>query len=215
MAQVSGQPFEKVITQGIGLAFVAYPNAINQLPFLNNLFGIIFFLALILAGVSSSISIIDAFSCSLKDKFGVSREQAVTFSCILGLLGGIVFTTRGGLFWIDIVDHFISQYGLMTVGLVECLVIGWALTPKELRGHINHRSSIGLGIWWDIAIRFFTPLILSAILGITLYQEIIKPYGNYPRGITLLIGVGWFMATVVLAIIPSRGFSRNSFVKID
>jgi NSS family neurotransmitter:Na+ symporter len=215
MAQVSNQPFEKVVTQGIGLAFVAYPNAINQLPFLNNLFGIIFFLALLLAGISSSISIIEAFSCSLTDKFGFSRKRAVTISCLLGFIGGIIFTTRGGLFWIDIVDHFISQYGLLTVGLVECIIIGWVLNPKKLRDHINQYSSRRLGPWWDITIRFFTPLILSTIVGVTLYQEIIQPYGNYPRKVTIYIGVGWLMATVLLAIIPSYLSSRRSFVKID
>ena len=57
MSSVNGIPFEEAIKGGTGLAFVVYPEAINQLPAFNKLFGAVFFLILIVAGLSSAISL--------------------------------------------------------------------------------------------------------------------------------------------------------------
>ncbi|MEJ2380886.1 MAG: sodium-dependent transporter, partial [Gammaproteobacteria bacterium] len=51
MAGASGQPLSAVVTQSIGLAFVAYPKAISLMPG-GNLFGALFFLCLTVAGLS-------------------------------------------------------------------------------------------------------------------------------------------------------------------
>ncbi|MFB6260402.1 MAG: sodium-dependent transporter, partial [Thiohalorhabdaceae bacterium] len=54
MAQAQGVGVDEVVTSGIGLAFVSYPQAISELPFLSSVFGVLFFTALAIAGLSSS-----------------------------------------------------------------------------------------------------------------------------------------------------------------
>ncbi len=199
MAHTSGLPFEKVVTEGIGLAFVAYPKAINAMPYLPAVFGVAFFLALILAGLSSSVSILEAFARSLMDEYGIGRRLTITLSCLGGFFLSLIFTTRGGLFWLDIVDHYILQYGLVVVGLLECLVVGWVLGADTLRNHVNSTSVIQIGRVWDFCVKYLTPAILGFILVGTLIEEIRAPYGGYPRAATLLIGVGWLAATLLVA----------------
>lgn len=199
MAHTSGLPFEKVVTEGIGLAFVAYPKAINAMPYLPTVFGVAFFLALILAGLSSSVSILEAFATSLMDEYGIGRRLTITLSCLGGFFLSLIFTTRGGLFWLDIVDHYILEYGLVVVGLLECLVVGWVLGADTLRHHVNSTSVIQIGRVWDFCVKYLTPAILGFILVGTLIEEIRAPYGGYPRAATLLIGVGWLAATLVVA----------------
>ena len=204
MAFQSNQPLDKVVTQGIGMAFVAFPKALNEMPMFSKLFGVIFFLALVIAGLSSAISLIEAFSASVMEKFGVSKSRVINIICILGFFGSIIFTTKGGLYWIDIVDHFILQYGLVIVGFLECLVIGWFMKTEEFRNHLNQTSYFPIGIWWDFCIKFLTPIILLTIITYTTIQEFIKPYGGYPRAATLVIGVGWVVITFVVAMIFAR-----------
>ncbi|MGR9052877.1 MAG: sodium-dependent transporter, partial [Gammaproteobacteria bacterium] len=151
MAQSQGKDIAEVVTQSIGLAFVAYPKAIGLMPG-GNFFGAMFFLCLTVAGLSSAVSIVEAFVSALIDKFSLDRKLLVTFVSFFGLLGGIVFTTQAGLLWLDIVDHFITHYGLVTVGILECLVIGWAFDLSLLRQHINRISSIRLGVVWSFLI---------------------------------------------------------------
>ena len=63
MSHVTSQDFSKVVTQSIGLAFVVYPKAIGMLPAFQRLFGALFFGILVIAGLSSAISILfDAFT---------------------------------------------------------------------------------------------------------------------------------------------------------
>jgi NSS family neurotransmitter:Na+ symporter len=69
MAHTTSQGFQDVVTQSIGLAFVAYPKAISMLPYFPHLFGLLFFGILVIAGLSSAISILEAFTAAIIDKF--------------------------------------------------------------------------------------------------------------------------------------------------
>lgn len=204
MAVSQGKPISEVVSQSIGLAFVAYPKAVSLIPG-GNLFGAMFFLCLVVAGVSSSISIIEAFTAAMVDKFGMKRKPFVTSISILGFLGSIIFTTNAGLLWLDIVDHFLTHYGLVVVGIFECILVGWFFKLKLLRNHINKISSLKLGVWWDVLIKYFVPLVLAIILIGDLYNELKEPYGGYSWTSLLLIGRDWVLLTLIVAfVIASR-----------
>ena len=198
MATSQGQPLGDVVSHSIGLAFVAYPKALSLMPG-GNLFGAIFFLCLSVAGLSSSISIIEAFTAAIIDKFGLARKQVVTVLSIIGFLGSIIFATQAGIHWIDILDHFITHYGLVIVGIFECIVVGWLFKIKTLRRHINKISSFRLGIWWDGLIRYFVPLVLGIILLGDIYNEFKQPYGGYTWTSLILIGRDWLLLTLIAA----------------
>jgi NSS family neurotransmitter:Na+ symporter len=202
MAFSQGQPISEVVTKSIGLAFVAYPKAVSLMPG-GNFFGAIFFLSLVIAGLSSSISIIEAFTSAIVDKFGVNRKTVVNAVCALGFLGSIIFTTQAGLIWLDIADHFLTHYGLVVVGIAECILVGWLFKLDVLRKHINRISSIRLGRWWDFLIKIFIPLVLSIILVGDLYTEIKQPYEGYSWTALILIGRDWVILTFIVALVIS------------
>lgn len=203
MALQKGVAIDKVVKSGPTLAFVVYPEAISSLPFFNNLFGFIFFVTLVIAGISSGISIIEAMSSALIDKFNIHRGKTVSGLCIVGFLGSLLFTTQGGLYLLDIVDHFLNQYGLVLAGLLECIIVGWILKAKVLRHHVNAVSKWKINKVWDIFIKFVIPAFLLVMVGKEFLGEYYEPYGGYGRKFTLLIGAGWVLATLVLAIIVS------------
>jgi NSS family neurotransmitter:Na+ symporter len=195
-------PISKVVSQSIGLAFVAYPKAVSLMPG-GQIFGAIFFFSLIIAGLSSSISIVEAFSSSVVDKFAIPKKGIVTILCLFGFLGSIIFTTQGGLFWLDIADHFLTHYGLVVVGIAECILAGWLFDLYIIRKHINRISSLKLGRWWEFSIRYFIPFVLSVIVIWDLYHEITSPYEGYSWFSIISIGMGWLLGTLVTALILS------------
>ncbi|HEB74804.1 MAG TPA: sodium-dependent transporter [Nitrospirae bacterium] len=204
MAASKGEPLSEVVSQSIGLAFVAYPKAVSLMPG-GNIFGAIFFLCLVVAGLSSSISIVEAFTSAMVDKFGIRRRRLITIVSILGFCGSVLFTTQAGLLWLDIVDHFLTHYGLIVVGIFECILVGWFFRINVLRQHVNRISSIKLGPWWDVIIKYFVPLVLGIILVGDLYSEVRKPYGGYSWTSLILIGRDWVLLTLVAAfVIASR-----------
>lgn len=204
MAKAKGVAFADAIAGGPGLAFVVYPEAINQLPAGNRIFGALFFIVLIVAGLSSAISLTEAFACSICDKFQTTRKKAVSLICGMGFVGSIMFCTKAGLYILDIFDHFINNYALIIGGVVECLLVGWLLKSGVMRRHINESGNIKLLPLWDIAIRVVTPAILLVILGGALYSEFTDRYEGYPLKALLFIGGGILFVTRVISFILSH-----------
>jgi NSS family neurotransmitter:Na+ symporter len=201
MAAQTSKPFEQTVEHGIGLAFVAYPQAISLLPSLPTLFGSLFFLTLAVAGIASSISILEAFSAAVMDKFHYSRKPVVTLLSILGFLGGLIFTTGAGLFWLDIVDHFLSHYGLFLACIFQCVLVGWIYGPQQLREHVNSVSLFKIGRLFDVSVKYLIPGILVLLFVKDLLTDSEKPYGGYPWLALLLIGRDWLVGTLIAALI--------------
>ncbi|MFQ5543527.1 MAG: sodium-dependent transporter [Nitrospiria bacterium] len=209
MAVQDQKSIAEVVQQSIGLAFVAYPKAINLLPG-GSVFGVLFFLSLVVAGLSSSVSIIEAFSSAVVDKFSWERKRVVTIISILGLTGGLIFTTKGGLFWLDIVDHFLTHFGLIVVGLLEVVLVGWLFQLEKVRRHINAVSEMKLGPWWSFLIKYFIPLVLVFILCFDLVNEFQKPYAGYSLSALILIGVNWLLMTLLVAFFLAKKRKKMS-----
>jgi NSS family neurotransmitter:Na+ symporter len=203
MSLQKGVPIEQVVKSGPALAFVVYPEAISRLPFMNSVFGLIFFLTLVIAGLSSGISIIEAMSSALIDKFNLRRGRTVSVLCLTGLLGSLLFTTQGGLYLLDLLDHFLNQYGLVLAGLLECIIVGWVMKAKILRHHVNAISKWKINKLWDFLIKFLVPALLLVMVVNELIGEFTKPYGGFGLKFILLIGVGWVVVTLIMAIITS------------
>ncbi|MBC8204470.1 MAG: sodium-dependent transporter [FCB group bacterium] len=205
LALQSGVDVSQVVDSGPNLAFITYPTIISNLPFWAPFFGVVFFLMLLTLGIDSAFALVEGFATPLKDATGWKHTKIVLWLCIIGLGLGILFITRGGYYWLDIVDHYISDYGLVTVALAECIVVGWMFGTKDLRDYINSTSEIKIGAWWDFCIKFITPVILGYILVSSLVKGIIEPYGGY-SGWANWIG-GWLMITA--AVLLSIYFGRK------
>lgn len=179
MSFVSNTPIQDLVSQSVGLAFIVFPKALNMLPALNNVIAAVFFLALVIAGLSSSISLVEAFSSAIMDKFGISRKMAVNIVIGAGFLGSLIYTTRAGLYWLDVIDHFINYYGLLLVGLLEVVAASWFFDLSVLKKHVNEVSKIKVGSWWDFALKFFTPSILALLLIMDIAGNLKENYGGY------------------------------------
>jgi len=209
LAQATGKSVEEVVASGPGLAFVTYPTIISLLPWGASLFGILFFLMLITLGIDSAFSLVEAVVASGMDKWKLSRKRTVSIVCGLSFLLGIVFTTQGGLFWLDIVDYFMNNFGLVLVGLSECLILGYIFSAKRIRDYTNPISEIKIGKWWDFFVKVVTPLILITLIVMTLIERVKLPYSGYPRWAEVL--GGWLIAALLplLAYLLMRSRGRR------
>ncbi|MDD3626702.1 MAG: hypothetical protein PHV06_05235, partial [bacterium] len=136
------------------------------------------------------------------DKYHITRKTANTAIAVVGFILGLIFTTKSGVHWLSITDYFLSNYGLVVVGLLECIVIGWVFGSGKLRRYVNSISEFKIGIWWDIFIRFFTPIFLLISLGITTYQMFIDiEHTDLADYSTLTIFLGGFLVLVFFLIL--------------
>ncbi len=201
MAKTQGVAFQDVITQSIGLAFVAYPKAIDLLPAANTLFGIMFFTALIFAGLSSSVSLIEALASGLIEKFDMPRKKAINTIAAVGFLIGLMYTTKAGLYIFDTVDQYVAKYIIIMVGLYECILIGWIYGSDKIRNYVNPLSDFAIGKWWDVCIKYITPVILGVSFVQLVYGDLVRPYGGYPWSGIIVFGWGSIAAVIIVGIV--------------
>lgn len=189
---------------GIGgptLTFITYPTAISLLPFAAAFFGIIFYIALLTFGIDSAFSMVEPIVSGIHGKWKISKARATGIMCIVGFLISLIFATGSGLYWLDITDHFIANFGLVMIGLVECLILGWMYKLSKLRDHANKTSELHLGRWWDYLIKFAIPFVLFILLAAAVINNIINPYLGYPWWIIVLGGVAPCLSIFLLSFV--------------
>ncbi len=196
MASQSSQPIEDVVDGGVGLAFMVFPEIISQMPG-SSLFGFLFFASLVLAGITSMISISETYIAALQEKFSISRGKALLIGGGLAFIASLFYANQGGLNLLDTVDHFINNYGVALAGLFEVVAIAWfARSLKDLQAHADSISDIKLGTWWRLSLGLITPIVLGYMMLQNLKLELQEAYSGYP--IEYLFNFGWVVAIAAM-----------------
>lgn len=168
----------------LSMTFFVIPEGLGAFPVGAQLFGILFYTLLLTAGLTSSVSLVEALGAGVIDKFGVGRRPTVVAVCAIGMIGSIFFALPKvidagldndgtlGLTLLDLFDHWAFSYGLLICGFLECVFVGWLLGADKLRESINKTSRIKLNVSFDILIKFIIPLLILVILGFSIYSEV-------------------------------------------
>lgn len=205
MAQASQTSVNDVASAGIGLAFIAFPTIINQMPG-GPIFGILFFGSLFIAGFTSLVTIVEVVVSSFQDKFGMKRRTAaivVGIACAVPSLA--LFPVTTGLATLDIVDKFVNVLGIVAIAVISIVTISWGLGRlPELRGHVNAVSSLHLGTWWDLSLKVLTPVILGVTFILEIKNLITDGYEGYPNNKLLVFGWGMGIVLYGGAFVLSR-----------
>lgn len=208
LATISNEPVSSVMEGGTGLAFVIFPEIINKIPFAASLFGVLFFSCLVVAGISSTLALVETVVSSLEEKFPKSRKMIVNIVALIGFLVGIFLTTRAGSLWIDILDGITANFSLLVIGLTEALVVGWLYGVSKLSTHLNSISKPKVGKNWIYIIKYFVPIVILAIFAFSFYKEFVQPVGNYPIIALIAIGFGGIIINIatayILFILPQK-----------
>ena len=206
LAFTQGSAVADVVKAGPVLAFAVFPTIINELPALNQLFGFLFFGSLVLAGLSSLISIVETYVAGVQDKFNISRTKAVLYGGGLAGVFSLLIATQGGLWFLDVMDYFINSFGVALAGLVQIIVVVYfAKELTNLQKHANSVSDIKLdgilGLWWKASLAVITPLVLGYMMIQNLIENVKNVYGE-GDGISRLftIGFGWSVAIGVIVL---------------
>ncbi|MCS4489921.1 MULTISPECIES: sodium-dependent transporter [unclassified Corynebacterium] len=211
MAVQQGVSVEDTASGGIGLAFIAFPTIINEMP-LGGLFGVLFFGSLTIAGFTSLFSLFEVVVSAVKDKLNMPRKRAaLSVGIVMATLSVLLFSTTGGLIHLDIMDKFTNNIGIVLIALIIIVCYDWILRRiDEVSAHLNVVSSFKVGVLWRISIVNLTAIVLSYTLAKELLDLIKEPYGGYTTIQVALYGWGVlgfiFVASIAMSFItwPSK-----------
>lgn len=199
MAQASGVALDDVATEGLGLAFVAFPVIISEAP-AGAVIGVLFFASLVIAGLTSLVSVIEVVISAVRDKLDLSRATASLAVGVPAAAASILlFATTTGVPLLDTADYYINRFGILVVAVVSTVVVTWVYRDLDpIRDHLNTYGSVRLGSWWVVLVGVVTPVVLTYVLIEELRAVLAEPYSGYPDW--LLNGIGWGSAALVLVL---------------
>ncbi|WP_306060637.1 sodium-dependent transporter [Natronococcus wangiae] len=186
---------------GPGALFVGIAGAFANLP-AGRLLGATFFLVVLLAAVTSLISMLEIPVSFLVDEFGLERSTATR-----GLLVLTVFTGALNAFSVDVftlfADHLVDL--LLILGLTGFMFYtAWVLGPDAVAEYRNGAGPLSrpLAAPWRYAIGTVFP----AFLLFTLYSDVLSLAGLSPRTSTMVLLT---LATAVPFVLFVRWSERD------
>ena len=153
---------------GPGLTFMTMPAVFNHLPFGQGL-AVIFFLLLLVAALSSSISMLEHLVRFTTEEWGWSRRNACRVLTLLIMACGIPVSlsfgpwadyTLFGKTLFDLLDYLTSNLMMPLFGLVLTLLLGWKLGDSIVPADLSPLMRGALLWCW----RLVAPLLIAGIL---------------------------------------------------
>lgn len=173
---------EGMSNSGPDLMFKALPKVFGEMGgVVGTVVGIVFFLTVAFAALTSSVSIMEAIVASCMDKFGWDRKKSVILSSALTLVLGLVVCLGYNLFLfaitlpntpagksaqiLDVMDY-ISNYVLMpVVSIATCIFIGWIVKPGVIIDEVTLGGrKFGREKLYVVMVKYVTPVLLFALL---------------------------------------------------
>lgn len=199
------------------LSFVTMPLIFKQLP-LGSVFGFCWFMLLFLAGITSSISILQPAISYLEDVLHWSKRKAVLLLglvCFLYSQTAVFFIGKG---IVDELDFWGGTFLLVLFGALEAIIFGWIYGIDRAWKEMHNGADIRVPVFFKFIIKYITPTLLIVILGYWTYQQVLPtllmknvPEENkiYILGIRILL---FILFTGILFLIKA-GWNRRSSLR--
>ena len=194
MTLTSGIPFDELVTEGTGLAFVVFPQVFNTMGPISYLIGPLFFLCILFAGITSVIALLEGVCYSISEKFLIEREKTATVVCIVGFCISTIFATGLGSTILGVFDSYLNNFALLLGVLLECLIFGWIYKFDDLIETLNKNSTIKVGKLWKTVIKFILPVCIFCLWAQGIYYTVTD---INPISTTIITAL-----TVVLIVVP-------------
>ena len=158
---------------GAGLMFKTLPKVFEAMPF-GQFIGAAFFVLVLLAALTSSISIMEAIISIFIDKLKLSRTKSVILCVLVSLLLGVPSSLGHGI-WADIkllgmdfltfFDYISNSVLMPIVALATCILIGWIVGTKTIEDEITKNGEkFGRVKVFRVMVKYVSPICLVIIL---------------------------------------------------
>ncbi|MBO4375453.1 MAG: sodium-dependent transporter [Lachnospiraceae bacterium] len=169
---------EGMSSSGPGLMFVSLPKVFAEMGAAGTVIGIVFFVAVIFAALTSCISILEAIVSSFMDRFHMSRRRATVIESIIAIaVGVLVCLGYNALYFevplpngataqiLDIMDYLSNNIMMPVVAISTCILIGWVVKSSYVIDEVTKTgANFGRKGLYKVMIRFIAPVLLVILL---------------------------------------------------
>ena len=162
------------LTKGPGLMFVMLPKVFDSMPG-GDIIGALFFILVLFAALTSSISLMETIVSIFMDKLKVGRKVAclivLGISVVIGLpssLGFGVFSfiepLGAGTSILDFFDFITNNVIMPLVAFITCILVGYVIKPKAIIEEVETNGKFSGKKLFTVVIKYIAPVCIVAIL---------------------------------------------------
>ncbi|XKL65370.1 hypothetical protein PGB90_008790 [Kerria lacca] len=213
MSVKQGIPISSVATEGPGLVFQVYPEAVATLPG-SHVWSVLFFFMLITLGIDSAMGGLECVITGLMDEFclffaGKKYAREIFTLCAIGVSFTVatINVTPGGIYMFHLFDTYSAGISLLCSALFEAIAVSWFYGLERFTGDIELMLGHRPGLYWRICWKFISPtFIIGVVIFGLIYQEPLH-YNDYlyPPWAEWM---GWGLAFSSILMIPSFMISQ-------
>ena len=158
--------------------FVSLPKVFGAMGDIGVVVAVIFFIMVIFAALTSSISIMEALVSSAMDKLHMTRKKSTLLIALITLVLGLIVCFGYNIFYFDLtlpngtvgqildVMDYVSNYVLMpVVAIATCILIGWVVKPKTIVDEVTvNGEKFSRRQLYNVMVKFVTPVMLLFLL---------------------------------------------------
>ena len=189
----NGVPVNEISLSGPKLLFVTLQDVFSNMGTAGPLFGVIFYLLVLLAAISSAISLMETIGAHWIDKdLAAGREETESRRRITIIVSGIItgeallvavdglgsngihpsvlFGITGPVpdfiaDWLDFMDCWSEGIAMPLGAMLMALMIGWERSPKLVMDEVGHGSNSSFfAKFYTVCIRYVVPLVMAFVL---------------------------------------------------
>ena len=136
---------EGLSASGPGLMFISLPKVFESMGTAGIIVGIMFFLMVLFAAVTSAVSIMEAVVSSFMDYFHITRVKAALAEFAIALVFGTIVCLGYNVFYfelplptgstgqvLDVMDYISNSIFMPIISIGTCIMIGWVVGPDVI-----------------------------------------------------------------------------------
>lgn len=154
---------------GPGLIFISLPVIFSDWGMLGQIIAISFFVALVFAGITSAVSMIEPSLMYFIERFGMTRKKATilcgTIFYVLGIIALLSMSSAYGASFtffgknaFDWMDFITSSVMMPMAAIVTCIFLGYFVDKQLLKDKFTRHTSVAIFNFWYFLIRYVVPI---------------------------------------------------------
>lgn len=166
------------MSAGPSLMFISLPKVFEAMGAAGTIVGVVFFVMVVFAALTSSVSVMEAVVSSAMDQWHMGRKKATLAVGLLALAAGTVVCFGYNVFYfelvlpngsvgqvLDVMDY-ISNFVLMpVVAIAACVLVGWVLGPKSVIEEVTRNGErFGREKLYVAMVKIVAPVLLVFLL---------------------------------------------------
>lgn len=191
------------------IGFVTMPQIFDLMPG-GQWFGTIFFFLLFLAGVTSSLSMLQPAIAFLEEGFGMNRKGSVSVLGLITFLGSSLVILSPGLGVLDAMDKYAGTVAIPILALFEVIIFVLILRVDKGIQEAEMGSDMKLPKFFSFVISYISPVFLIVIISSWFYQQIDDYFvqGEIMDPLELITLVSLVVVFILLLIMQAAAWPR-------